>query len=718
MKRKTSTAETRIYTYGCLAPDDRRALRDKTDGEKVERAEMAKLLRETLFKAHRYRNLLVEQARARLAAYRETRRTFAPAIAELEEKMKLAEARVEAGFEEIKRRRQAVAAQELKGAAGKGKKEPKRFPRGKFPELEAEIATAKGELKVLRQAWRDERAKFDGPCALAREEFKKRVEVKKVPGKKAPVNVAQYNAEVLEVMLQEPEWSEGWKAVARLEHGHLGALKLARSQSGLSNGTYQVVETAVAQASREAESPDGPRFHRYDGGGRVSVQFGKGLPVARAMAGSDHFLRIRLEPHVGKPDRQRALVDIRLASDAKKKPIWVTFPMILHRPLPEGAIIKWAWIKVTKRGLRLIYELQLTLELTAGLPARKSGSDGAIALHLAWRQTPAGLRVGYLVNSLGKRQEVIVDPAVRSGLEFCRSLRSIADRWFDLARLELVAWREADGALPEWAPETLEHLAQWRAHGKLARFARRWVDEVVGGEEVKRLWAVWKSERLAKRDELMVLREGLESWLAQHGVKDKGLQRALFLEWWRRKDAHLLEWESEQRAKSLGRRKNDRRVFAAGWASRIKTLVVDKSDLREFAKKAKPNEEEVQHDAAREQRHSAAPSELRDVFKLAFGEARTIVVDHAGVASTCAECGGKFQAADDSINGTCEKGHSEDRDANACRNMLIAAGFGGRREGLQAPEDACSTKSVEESKRKGQSAKRTGAVEPLGVQGP
>lgn len=717
MKRKTSTAETRIYTYGCLAPDDRLAMKHATDEVKAERAAMTKLIRETVFRAHRYRNLLVEQARKRLVAYRELRRTFAPAMGELEEKRSAAQARVEAAFEAIRLRRQEAAAALMAEDAAKGKPVRKKYPRGKFPELDAEIAAAKDELEQLRAAWKEECAKFDGPVLAAREEFKLRVDAMKVPGKSAPVNIGGYNAEVREIMLLEPQWSAAWKAVAALERDDLAAFKIARKQSGLSQGTYTLVEAAVKQATKEAKGFDGPEFKRFTGGGRVGVQFKKGLRVEKLLSGTGTFLRIRLQPHQGKADRQRALVDLRVGSDEKAKPVWVTLPMMFHRPPPKGALVKSAWIKVTRKGLKFTYELQLTLELAQGLPARETGSDGSIALHLAWRQTVAGLRVGYLVDSEGKKREVIFDSDIRTGLEFCRRLRGFSDRWFDLARAELERWKVEGGALPEWGPEELKHLGQWRAHRKLARVVRRWTEELAGQLEVQRIWTKWRLERLERKQDLMAARDELEAWLIAAGVSDSMHRFVLYLEWWRRKDGHLVQWEAEQRTRMQARRKNDRRVFARRLAEQYRTLVVDKMDLRPLAKKADPDKEDVQYEIAREQRHSAAPSELRDLLKLAFGPSRTVVVDHAGVASVCAQCGAKYEAAEDATTGRCENGHVEDRDANACRNMLIRAKNGEPNEGDEIREGACSEEVVEEPKESRKGARRGGEATTFSVEG-
>src|SRR5205807_6540186 len=89
------------------------------------------------------------------------------------------------------------------------------------------------------------------------------------------------------------------------------------------------------------------RFHRWDGRGRLAVQLQGGLPVADAF-GSDSRLRIAPVPagaweRGAPPSARRTTVQLRIGSEGRE-PVWATVPVVLHRPLPPAAQIKWVFL--------------------------------------------------------------------------------------------------------------------------------------------------------------------------------------------------------------------------------------------------------------------------------------------------------------------------------------------------------------------------------------
>ena len=125
------------------------------------------------------------------------------------------------------------------------------------------------------------------------------------------------------------------------------AVRDAREACGTYWSTYLLAEQAM-DASRKAPAP--PRFLRWTGDGRVSVQLQGGLDLKDAW-GADTQLRIDpVSPDAYDPSKprgirrraQRTILHMRVQSTDKGRPIWAEWPLILHRPIPPGARIKVA----------------------------------------------------------------------------------------------------------------------------------------------------------------------------------------------------------------------------------------------------------------------------------------------------------------------------------------------------------------------------------------
>jgi transposase len=149
---------------------------------------------------------------------------------------------------------------------------------------------------------------------------------------------------------------------------------------------------------------------------------------------------------------------------------------------------------------------------------------------------------------------------------------------------------------------------------------------------------------------------------------------------WMRKETHLSDWEVNQRQQNLDCRKAKYQEFAARLASRYETLVLERFDLRTFARRpaketprdASNRQESHQAEKARAQRHEAATSILRSILRNAFERRGGKVVEVSAVDTTrtCAECGlisdRDFAA---SVDWTCECGAHHDQDINASDNL-------------------------------------------------
>jgi len=258
--------------------------------------------------------------------------------------------------------------------------------------------------------------------------------------------------------------------------------KSARAYCGVYWGTYLLAEDAM-QAARKAPLHDGaepsdPRFVRWTGEGKVGVQLQGGLDVADAF-GSDTQIQIRPVPErKPRPDGRSRFAELwmRVGSDGRA-PVWAVWPMVLHRPLPGGAVIKRATVSLRKRGPREEWTVEITVALSDAVPLVGCGV-GAVAVDIGWRKVPGGLRVAYVVGEDGAAEEFVLDDCAIGGIRKADDLRSIRDRNFDAARDALKAcmdaWLGACVMMPDWLRVATATLGQWKSPGRLAALVLRW----------------------------------------------------------------------------------------------------------------------------------------------------------------------------------------------------------------------------------------------------
>jgi hypothetical protein len=196
-------------------------------------------------------------------------------------------------------------------------------------------------------------------------------------------------------------------------------LKKARSECGVYWGTYLLQEQAADQARKE-KAP--PKFVRWRGEGRVSVQIQNGIPLTE-LWGED--TQIQIQPvHPDAWDRSgttrrgvrrrlsRTVLRLRVGSEGagNRRPIWAEWKMVMHRPIPTGAVIKLATVSRRRRDcVSWDWRLQLTVDVTACAATRPVPQSGAVALNLGFCQRGLGLiRSGFLVGDDGMEREILV----------------------------------------------------------------------------------------------------------------------------------------------------------------------------------------------------------------------------------------------------------------------------------------------------------------------
>jgi hypothetical protein len=421
--------------------------------------------------------------------------------------LKLAHAYREDRLEEELKRRQRVA-----------EAMDRHFPHVKVlkereKELDKEVEALRTEMKRANQR---QRTKIQNQ-EMAQAIHDKRAELKSVrielkAAKKAAWNDADLKAEQDEID----------KDVAC-------KLKELRKNSGLYWPTYLAVEQSQVAIRKGAP----PRHRGFRGDGKLAVQIQKGMPVYKLYTGTDTRLRIQppapaaLEelaelkrarpPATASPEVRRAhekqiaagfrsrltTAYFRIGSDERKKPIFAQVRFRMHRPLPDGCMIKWANLIRRRRATHYKWKIQFVVSKASGFAHKDLAKTGACGIDMGWRIVPKGLRVAALVavddinrqhfrklvdmglfHFRNKREGELILPA-RDLERWARAseIQSARDLNFDAARARLAVHLAAMTNRPDWLGICCEEIAKWRAPKRLAVVALTWRHNRFSGDE-------------------------------------------------------------------------------------------------------------------------------------------------------------------------------------------------------------------------------------------
>jgi hypothetical protein len=441
---------------------------------------------------------------------------------------------------------------------------------------------------------------------------------------------------------------------------HLTWAKAARAACNCYWGTYLLVEQSVDQA-RKAPTP--PSFPRWTGEGTVAVQIQGGLGCAEIFTPNTRFY---LDPVPAsawdrrRSPEQRTVAHLRVSSDSTGKPIWATWPVTLHRPVPPNSRVKWAKVKVSRLAGKPSWSLCLSLETPEQIVVP---GNRLLAVDLGWRGKPASLRGGFFVGSDGDLGEIGVDIPIQERLQKVSDLQSIRKKNFNEVQKSLIAWISVH-KIPAWMADLgIAYVHLWKATGHLVILIR-----------------AWREARFPDDDEGFTL-----------------------LDTWEKQDYHLWQWQENLRDKVLRRRREVYRVAAARLAEQYNTLILEDFDLSKMQRHIAPEAEEVERPAARLQQRIAAPSELRLCLINAFTmRGKTVVkLDPAYTTQECHLCGHteKWDAAA-SVDHVCPGcGACWDQDENAARVLLIH--YGSEREGVATPNGKATANNSKELQKSG-----------------
>lgn len=292
-----------------------------------------------------------------------------------------------------------------------------------------------------------------------------------------------------------------------IEDERIGVVKAARQEAankGLWWGNYNAVidsyETARKRAAKEGADL---HFHRYsEAEGRLTNQIQGGMTVKELFSGGHS--QVQVVPHHESPTRtgrrwrnhvqQVALRATAFTSAGNRR--MVTWPLIMHRPLPEDARIQMVTVHRRKVADRNSWHVVFVLRA----PVReRAPTEDAVAVNLGWRKTPTGLRVAAILRHGAEYAESITLPqrmvdgvvagernrgdidrelnAMRAWLSKLDAAQAGDETQRVVAALRNVPHPGARGRHFEWLRTTWERdCPKWRAADleELRKFGRRW----------------------------------------------------------------------------------------------------------------------------------------------------------------------------------------------------------------------------------------------------
>lgn len=649
------TKQVRVYSYGVHVS----SLSE----------EHTNLVWDQLRKAHKYRNKLVEIERKRRDQYRALRATLSPELEALE----LEHARI-SGLIVLARR----------GLSAVPKDERDVHPAVlEIRRLRSEAAVVYKKIVALRLAV--EREHFaPGDDALRAKMGAKAKAAKDEQGHDpGPHTLRRIRIEARAEIAKEGLVSSAW--LAKDEADWLAAEErlAARSASGCYSGVYQAVNDAAARSFKDTQWQ--PRFAEWRGEGKVGVQVrekGGSLSAASLLLGGSKVLALRILPvasgrPIPKMSRRHAAVRMRLGGRGDGE--FLDLQVVYHRPIPEDAVITWAYLVVRRVGTRTVMELQLTLEMEA---TERVGATRRplIAVNLGFRSLKKNeVRVAMGWDGENHR-ELRLPPRIREGEELVRRLLSYAELHFNVARSEIQTRVSLLGlSLDQVEKLGLGTLGQWRSHGRLAALVRATFDALDEQAKArsKELHRRWRSARLFLREDLFAPFGEVATWcLRENSSTPHAEVLAFYLEVWRRKDEHLINWARGLQLKLARSRKDLYRVWAKQLAAEYEEIVFEDWNKSETAETPYPEDDmrTVQQELASSVRQTAGISVLADSLVHAFGvgsatrlDARRITLDHYG-------CGGESTDPIPEIRVHCKTcGREYDQDRNAAKNLLVRA---------------------------------------------
>jgi len=735
--RKTSTNPTWVYPFGVPT----RKIED----------EVKKIIDQELFLANQYRNALTSIERKRRDQYRKLLISLSPYLKDLCKQYDKADNACQEARKSVQSRNHIELRKEYLS-----KKDFVETPEAeKIKELDAErkrindliraekdrlteIHFSEGNTEFKRRKMdmiKEKAIEKDPSLAHRPDNLSEKDYTKLLDNAVGPQIKKLFPPTIRAQMCKEEQWDDAWKTKEKFEQAAYEEKNKTREKCGCSPGTYMKVEKDAERSFKDSIYQ--PEYVPFNHSGMLGVQITKvkrnGISLdvtVKDMLEEGKCSRVQISMcpnvHIHGYDKakrryeegkrkdkapQAAIATIKLEKDEKgkkgkpdKKGRIIQIPFVMHREFPDDAVVKWVYLKATKIGLRIIYQLLFWIESETFL-TRPEGK-GLVAIRGGWRLLKDGdLQVA--VTEDGKTSNSLVLPnKMLDKRDLSRLLQSYSDKhfknvmtkvlpeWLDenaanikIAQKAVDAWYKKENRNPpKWAKDLKATMPKWKAHGKLAILTFALNLQYVSPDKRNALWKKWKEERLEcipKKDLYMDNKKGedpedtsfptIDAWLKKHKVENRLERLAIYLEWWRLKDKHLVGISTAIQHRLRLQRQDIYRKWAISLARKYEKACISKTNKQKMAKKPKPERDvhTPQEEAANALRQFCGVSILEDAIKHAFSKHRVIEIKAESIPSKHYNCGGTIESVQEGDqHGTCNKcGRQTNRDANSALQL-------------------------------------------------
>jgi hypothetical protein len=369
----------------------------------------------------------------------------------------------------------------------------------------------------------------------------------------------------------------------------------------------------------------------------------------------------------------RTVAHIRIGSTEKGKPVFLSIPIVMHRPFPTGARLLSAAVNREKIGMKFRWNVEFTVKFNE---VSQDTLNPETAQQLPTPLT-AAVDLGWAKDSLPE-----ADGRIR--------VAGVRERMAD--GVENFYERCLPASFTEYAKklndiQSIRDTKTVEAFAKIAAFRETYDITDVALRELMDKAKASLSARKGKEPPTWHLRSAV--WMLRNSKAEAQLELKDILEDWYERWNHLNEWLSNGRDNQLAAKKDLYRRFAYKLAQTNSTLLLDADNFAKMAKKpaAETDKEACKNDV----RFLAAPAMLRSALEACFCEAKGKRVLWTSLASskTCSACQFVNETLGSSRAFKCaDCGHEDDREANATQNVM--------NEFLQRPGSFSADKKVAE----------------------
>jgi len=441
------------------------------------------------------------------------------------------------------------------------------------------------------------------------------------------------------------------EALEALETARKESVKHARNSSGLWWGNYNAV-VATYNIARVRGMKEGRelKFHRFDGTGRFTCQLQGGIGLTALFAGQatvavdpvDH--QAFFHPSRGERRRlQRTILRFTIYTyhdeTGHRKRRTLSFPMIMHRPIPDDATIKTVTVKRDRVGTEYRWAVTFTC-VTEDKEKIHHPGESICGIDIGWRTLGGvGVRVATIASNTDKIEEIVLPSSLISKFDHVDNIKSRLDKHLNNTHLWLKTLIADD------LPEDLRE--EW---GKIKKAPK------IGAGRVAMLSLRWRNEH--------------DDFNPHHLEK---------LEAWRKKDKFYRLEMDNLRENAIAQRTDIYRNTASRIAHQYALIGLEDFDLSQIARlETIEGEDNTLSQGARRLRHRVAISDFRNWLTIQTEKTGSVIFRVRGKTSLIHHrCGQELKPIDkSSIRWKCQHCNEfVDQDENAARNIqLVAAG--------------------------------------------